>query len=114
MSHELRTPLTAVIGFSRLVASEKNTDKRQDYLGVVDVSSTMLLTMIDDILEFSKAHSAGFRLEKINFDLRKWVDDVVAIHQQSALDKNLSLHLEVIGALPSLVRGDPVRLAQVV
>ena len=114
MSHELRTPLTAVIGFSRLVASEKNTDKRHDYLGVVDVSSTMLLTMIDDILEFSKAHSAGFRLEKINFDLRKWVDDVVAIHQQSALDKNLSLHLEVIGALPKLVRSDPVRLAQVV
>ena len=114
MSHELRTPLTAVIGFSRLVASEKNTDKRHDYLGVVDVSSTMLLTMIDDILEFSKAHSAGFRLEKINFDLRQWVDDVVAIHQQSALDKNLSLHLEVIGSLPSLVRGDPVRLAQVV
>ena len=114
MSHELRTPLTAVIGFSRLVASEKNTDKRHDYLGVVDVSSTMLLTMIDDILEFSKAHSAGFRLEKINFNLRKWVDDVVAIHQQSALDKNLSLHLEVIGSLPSLVRGDPVRLAQVV
>jgi signal transduction histidine kinase/CheY-like chemotaxis protein len=114
MSHELRTPLTAVIGFSRLVASEKNTDKRHDYLGVVDVSSTMLLTMIDDILEFSKAHSAGFRLEKINFDLKKWIDDVVAIHQQSALDKNLSLHLEVIGALPSLVRGDPVRLAQVV
>ena len=114
MSHELRTPLTAVIGFSRLVASEKNTDKRHDYLGVVDVSSTMLLTMIDDILEFSKAHSAGFRLEKINFDLRKWVGDVVAIHQQSALDKNLSLHLEVIGSLPSLVRGDPVRLAQVV
>ena len=114
MSHELRTPLTAVIGFSRLVASEKNIDKRHDYLGVVDVSSTMLLTMIDDILEFSKAHSAGFRLEKINFDLRKWVDDVVAIHQQSALDKNLSLHLEVIGALPKLVRSDPVRLAQVV
>ena len=114
MSHELRTPLTAVIGFSRLVASEKNLDKRQEYLDVVEVSSTMLLTMIDDILEFSKAHSAGFRLEKINFDLTKWVNDVVAIHQQSALDKNLSLHVEVIGVLPKLVRGDPVRLAQVV
>ena len=114
MSHELRTPLTAVIGFSRLAATEKNLDKRHDYLGVVDVSSTMLLTMIDDILEFSKAHSAGFRLEKINFDVKKWFDDVVAIHQQSAIDKSLSLHLEVIGELPTLVRGDPVRLAQVV
>jgi len=114
MSHELRTPLTAVIGFSRLVASEKNIDKRHEYLGVVDASSTMLLTMIDDILEFSKAHSAGFRLERINFDLRRWFDDVVAIHQQSALDKNLSLHVNVIGELPNLVLGDPVRLAQVV
>ena len=114
MSHELRTPLTAVIGFSRLVATEKNLDKRQEYLDVVEVSSTMLLTMIDDILEFSKAHSAGFRLEKINFDLTKWMNDVVAIHHQSALDKDLSLHVEVIGALPKLVRGDPVRLAQVV
>jgi signal transduction histidine kinase/CheY-like chemotaxis protein len=114
MSHELRTPLTAVIGFSRLAATENDLDKRHDYLGVVDVSSTMLLTMIDDILEFSKGHSAGFRLEKINFDLKKWFDDVVAIHQQSALDKNLSLHLDVIGGLPSLVCGDPVRLAQVV
>jgi len=114
MSHELRTPLTAVIGFSRLVASEKNIDKRHEYLGVVDVSSTMLLTMIDDILEFSNAHSAGFRLERINFNLRRWFDDVVAIHQQSALDKNLSLHVNVIGELPNLVRGDPVRLAQVV
>ena len=114
MSHELRTPLTAVIGFSRLVATEKNLDKRQEYLDVVEVSSTMLLTMIDDILEFSKAHSAGFRLEKINFDLTKWMNDVVAIHHQSALDKDLSLDVEVIGALPKLVRGDPVRLAQVV
>jgi two-component system sensor histidine kinase BarA len=84
----LRTPLTAVIGFSRLVANEKNLDKRQEYLDVVEVSSTMLLTMIDDILEFSKAHSAGFRLEKINFDLTKWMNDVVAIHHQSALDKD--------------------------
>ena len=114
MSHELRTPLTAVIGFSRLVASEKNLDKRQEYLDVVEVSSTMLLTMIDDILEFSQAHSAGFRLEKINFDLTKWINDVVTIHQQSAVDKNLTLQVEVIGACPKLVRGDPVRLAQVV
>ena len=114
MSHELRTPLTAVIGFSRLVASENNLDKRQEYLDVVEVSSTMLLTMIDDILEFSQAHSAGFRLEKINFDLTKWINDVVTIHQQSAVDKNLTLQVEVIGAFPKLVRGDPVRLAQVV
>ena len=114
MSHELRTPLTAVIGFSRLVASEENLESRKEYLSVVDRSSTMLLTMIDDILEFSKAHSAGFSLERINFDISKWLVDVIAIHQQGADEKNLSLTYEVIGKLPSMVRGDPVRLAQVV
>ena len=114
MSHELRTPLTAVIGFSRLVASEENLESRKEYLSVVDRSSTMLLTMIDDILEFSKAHSAGFSLERINFDLSKWLVDVIAIHQQGADEKNLSLSYKVIGKLPSMVRGDPVRLAQVV
>jgi signal transduction histidine kinase/CheY-like chemotaxis protein len=114
MSHELRTPLTAVIGFSRLVASEENLESRKEYLSVVDRSSTMLLTMIDDILEFSKAHFAGFSLERINFDISKWLVDVIAIHQQGADEKNLSLSYEVIGKLPSMVRGDPVRLAQVV
>jgi two-component system sensor histidine kinase BarA len=114
MSHELRTPLTAVIGFSRLVASEENLESRKEYLSVVERSSTMLLTMIDDILEFSKAHSAGFSLERINFDISKWLVDVIAIHQQGADEKNLSLSYEVIGELPSMVRGDPVRLAQVV
>jgi signal transduction histidine kinase/CheY-like chemotaxis protein len=114
MSHELRTPLTAVIGFSRLVASEESTVKRSEYLDVVEVSSTMLLTMIDDILEFSKAQSAGFTLEKINFDIRKWLVDVMAIHRKSAEDKNLKLHHEINGSLPQLVRGDPVRLAQII
>jgi CheY-like chemotaxis protein len=74
----------------------------------------MLLTMIDDILEFSKAHSAGFSLERINFDISKWLVDVLAIHQQGADDKKISLSYEVVGELPTMVRGDPVRLAQVV
>jgi CheY-like chemotaxis protein len=74
----------------------------------------MLLTMIDDILEFSKAQSAGFTLEKINFDIRKWLVDVMAIHRKSAEDKNLKLHHEINGSLPQLVRGDPVRLAQII
>ena len=55
MSHELRTPLTAVIGFSKLLSIEVDGSKRDEHLRVIERSSTMLLTMIDDILEFSKA-----------------------------------------------------------
>lgn len=114
MSHELRTPLTAVIGYSRMVAKESSLEKRNEYLDVVEVSSTMLLTMIDDILDFSKAQSAGFTLEKINFNVRKWLIDIVSIHQQVADEKGLLLEYKVVGDLPQLVRGDPVRLAQVI
>ena len=114
MSHELRTPLTAVIGYSRMVARESSVEKRNDYLDVVEVSSKMLLTMIDDILDFSKAQSAGFTLEKINFNIRKWLLDIVSIHQQLADDKDLLLEYKIVGDLPQLVRGDPVRLAQVI
>ena len=67
MSHELRTPLTAVIGFSKLLAVESDADKREESLRIISMSSNMLLTMIDDILEFSKARAGGFTLEKVHF-----------------------------------------------
>ncbi len=114
MSHELRTPLTAVIGFSKLLAKEEDPDKRQEHLRVIDISSTMLLTMIDDILEFSKAHLGGFTLETINFDMDHWFTDLVAIHRPRADEKNLSLTCNIADDVPRQLSGDPVRLAQIV
>jgi two-component system sensor histidine kinase BarA len=114
MSHELRTPLTAVIGFSKLLAKEEDPDKRQELLRVIGISSTMLLTMIDDILEFSKAHLGGFTLETINFDMNQWFTDLVAIHRPRADEKNLSLTCNIADDVPKQLSGDPVRLAQIV
>lgn len=114
MSHELRTPLTAVIGFSKLQARESDADKRQEHLRVIESSSTMLLTMIDDILEFSKAHLGGFSLEKIKFDMDQWFTDLVAIHRLRANEKNLSLSCNINGDVPKSLCGDPVRLAQII
>ena len=114
MSHELRTPLTAVIGFSKLLAKEEDPDKRQEHLRVIDISSTMLLTMIDDILEFSKAHLGGFTLETINFDMDQWFTDLVAIHRPRADEKNLLLTCNIADDVPRQLSGDPVRLAQIV
>ena len=113
MSHELRTPLTAVIGFSKLLATEEDPAKRQEHLRIIDSSSTMLLTMIDDILEFSKAHLGGFTLEKINFDMDQWFTDLVAIHRPRADEKNLSLTCNIADDVPRQLSGDPVRLAQI-
>ena len=114
MSHELRTPLTAVIGFSKLLSTESDTDKRDEHLRVIERSSTMLLTMIDDILEFSKAHHSGFTLESINFNIIEWLDDLVVIQRPLATEKGLKLSYEVTSDVPADLFGDPVRLAQIV
>ena len=113
MSHELRTPLTAVIGFSKLLSSESDDSKRDEHRRVIERSSTMLLTMIDDILEFSKAHSGGFTLENINFDLTEWVADLIAIHRPRAEEKHLEFSYEISPDVPTKLSGDPVRLAQI-
>ncbi len=114
MSHELRTPLTAVIGFSRLLFTELDSGKRNEHLRVIERSSTMLLTMIDDILEFSKAHDGGFTLEQINFDIRQWMSDLMEIHRQRAEEKDLQFTYEISSDVPEKLCGDPVRLSQVV
>ena len=113
MSHELRTPLTAVIGFSKLLSIEGDDSKRDEHLRVIERSSTMLLTMIDDILEFSKTHLSGFSLEEINFDIHQWASDAMAIHQQQADEKNLQFTYDLADDVPRQLCGDPVRLTQV-
>ena len=114
MSHELRTPLTAVIGFSRLLSSESDAAKRDESLRIISMSSNMLLTMIDDILEFSKAKAGGFTLEKVTFNIASWMADLMAIHQARAEDKGLNLSCKIDDEIPKLLLGDPVRFTQVI
>lgn len=114
MSHELRTPLTTVIGFSKLIAIETDAEKREEHLRIVSMSSNMLLTMIDDILEFSKAKVGGFTLENIPFSVQPWLEDLIAIHLPAAEKKGLSLTFTISEDLPAALIGDPVRFIQVI
>jgi len=114
MSHELRTPLTAVIGFSKLLAVESDAEKREESLRIISMSSNMLLTMIDDILEFSKARAGGFTLEKVTFKIDSWIADLIAIHQPRAQERGLTLNYRIEEAVPKILVGDPVRFTQVI
>lgn len=114
MSHELRTPLTAVIGFSRLLAVESDTDKREESLRIISMSSNMLLTMIDDILEFSKARAGGFTLEKVSFNINSWIADLLSIHQPRAEERGLTIDYKIDETVPKTLIGDPVRFTQVI
>jgi two-component system sensor histidine kinase BarA len=114
MSHELRTPLTAVIGFSKLLAAESDAAKREESLRIISMSSNMLLTMIDDILEFSKARAGGFTLEKVTFNIDSWMADLISIHQPRAEERGLSLGYNIEENVPKVMIGDPVRFTQVI
>jgi two-component system sensor histidine kinase BarA len=114
MSHELRTPLTAVIGFSKLLAVESDVEKREESLRIISMSSNMLLTMIDDILEFSKARAGSFTLEKVTFKIDSWIADLIAIHQPRAQKRGLTLNYRIEKTVPKILVGDPVRFTQVI
>ena len=114
MSHELRTPLTAVIGFSKLLSIETDTEKRDENLRIINMSSNMLLTMIDDILEFSKARVGGFTLEKVSFYIESWIADLMSIQRQRAQEKGLTLSYSIDETIPQALVGDPVRFTQVI
>jgi two-component system sensor histidine kinase BarA len=110
MSHELPTPLNAVMGFSRLLVDEHDERVRREHRRVIEVSSTM----IDDLLEFSKAHSGQYKLEEINFERVPALKNLQSIHQPNAHSKGLTLSFEIADDMPEYLCADPVRLAQLI
>lgn len=114
MSHELRTPLTAVLGFSNMLFTEVNESKREEQLRVIQRCSNVLLTMIDDVLDFSKADLGGFTLNNSSFALDKFVDDLTALFRLQANEKGLEFSMSHEGQIPKSIHSDPVRLAQVI
>ncbi|GAD03080.1 two-component sensor histidine kinase BarA [Agarivorans albus] len=113
MSHELRTPLNGVIGFARQLLKTQLNSNQADYLLTIEKSANNLLAIINDILDFSKLEAGKLKLERIDFNFRDTINDVVTLLAPSAQDKNLELNLLIEPSVPEGLRGDPLRLQQV-
>jgi len=114
MSHEIRTPMNAILGVSAMLQDTTLSDAQQQYLSTIRASGEGLLTIINDILEFSKNESGHLVFEEQDFDLHPLVDEAARIVRESrSTKKDVALHVSWSGDVPARVRGDAGRLRQV-
>ena len=113
MSHELRTPLNGILGFVYLLEGTRIDDEQRDMLGTVHRSCDALLSVIGDILDFSKLAAGAFVFDQAPFDPRAVVEGVVELLAEQAFSRNVEFIADIDPALPLRVSGDSGRLRQV-
>jgi signal transduction histidine kinase/DNA-binding response OmpR family regulator len=113
MSHELRTPLNGILGMTRVLEGTALNEVQSDGLEVIRNSGTTLLRIINDILDLSKIEAGRMELEDLEIKISDLVDDVVRLLAPTALEKGVEMAAFVDPLLPGTMRGDPLRLKQV-
>jgi len=113
MSHEIRTPLNGILGMIDLTCLTDLSAEQMDNLTTAKSCAKSLLTIINDILDFSKMEAGKLLIEKINFNLKLLIEEVVKTHTLFASKKGLELNYTFSSNIPEYINGDPYRLKQV-
>jgi signal transduction histidine kinase len=113
ISHELRTPMNGIIGMTELALETTLSPEQRDLLETSRDSTLSLLSLLNDVLDFSRMEAKSVQLDNLTFDLAKLVSETTQMFEAQATQKGLSLTCEVSNDFPGEVRGDAARLRQI-
>ncbi len=113
MSHEIRTPMNGIIGVAELLEAGTLDLRQRELLANQRASATLLLHLLNDILDFSRMEAGSLELEALPFNLRETIDETVAVFAPTARKKGLDIQCELAPDLPDLFRGDAHRIRQI-
>jgi len=113
MSHELRTPMNGVLGCTQLLQDTALTDPQRQLLETMHRSAESLLVLVNDILDFSKIEAGKMSLEVADVEITPLIADVMTLTSEAAKKKGLLVQVHVAPDIPAVLRGDPVRLRQI-
>ena len=113
ITHELRTPLYAVTGLTHLLLEESPTENQKEHLNSLKFSGEYLLSLINNILDLNKLEAKKVEMMDTSFNLERRISDVLIALKNSAEDKNTHLHLDFEKNIPGKLKGDPLKISQI-
>ncbi|MBP5564322.1 MAG: response regulator [Lachnospiraceae bacterium] len=112
MSHEIRTPINSILGMDEMILRESQEEDVQKYATHIMTSGKTLISIVNDILDFTKVESGKMEITPTQYDLASAINDLVSIVRTRAEDKGLVLNVKVNDKIPSLLYGDEIRIKQ--
>ncbi len=113
MSHEIRTPMTAVLGYADLLAGDLTEPGQLDSVELLRRHGRFLLEILDDILDLSKIEAGKLEVDLVECDLVPLLSDVQSLMSVRASERGIGLVVEYAGAIPTVIRSDPIRMRQI-
>lgn len=113
MSHEIRTPINAILGFDEMILRETKEDTTKEYASNIKNGGRILMTLVNEILDFSKIESGKMEIVPVEYEIFPMISDILDMIEFRATEKNLKVDHFIDSDIPSVMKGDDIRLREI-